>query len=110
MTQHIRKTHDRNYSPPNKKIGRRLAPDPRSQPGLVATWPGNSEKGADEKKGGEPSVSPSNEMINVSQQHQQQTAQPQQVVLSHVQNSMAGLAVGTTEYHGIKVEQHMPNY
>ena len=89
--------------PPNKKIGRRLAPDPRSQPGLVAAFqPPTSEKptntlyniSVEEKKG------ESNVLINTTATH-------------HIQNqgqpSTIPQAQPTVEYHSIKVE-HLPNY
>ena len=107
MTQHIRKSHDRNYTPPNKKIGRRLAPDPRSQPGLTTAWQNQSEKDrhnlsgilAEDKKG------ETNELMGASSQ---QLNNQSQVIISQSHAATAGLAV-PTEYHGIKVE-HMPNY
>ena len=106
MTQHIRKSHDRNYTPPNKKIGRRLAPDPRSQPGLTAAWQSPSEKDRHNFSGiPMEDKKEANELVNASAQ---QLNNQSQAAISQAHAAVTGLAV-TAEYHGIKVE-HMPNY
>ena len=83
-----------------KKIGRRLAPDPRSQPGLARIadkdQPPLYNISVEHKKG------ESHELMNSSSQHlnHQQSQQP---------TNIPQAAHGTVEYHNIKVE-HLPNY
>ena len=89
--------------PPNKKIGRRLAPDPRSQPGLAAAALQNpSDKDRNtlynisvEEKKAESSVL----MNTTTTHHLQNQGQPPNISQAHQ----------PVEYHSIKVE-HLPNY
>ena len=88
--------------PPNKKIGRRLAPDPRSQPGLSVALQNPSDKDRNtlynisvEEKKGESSVL----MNTTATHHLQNQGQPPNIPPAHP----------SVEYHSIKVE-HLPNY
>ena len=88
--------------PPNKKIGRRLAPDPRSQPGLVAALQNPSDKDR-------------NTLYNISvEQKKEETNVLMNTTATHHlhnqgQPSTIPQVQPTVEYHSIKVE-HLPNY